>query len=151
MKTLQKLVIAAAATLFLAAVINSPNQSVLISTNTGDTVVADINKTKVTLLAAVKISRKKETIVKVLPADNLSFEATQIVIIEYGWFLANIITGSTTSSTTGVTSGRAWEYASPNFVVPMKKNQREGRRLCAKTPAFVLRVWEFASCEFQNA
>lgn len=131
MKTLQKLAIAAAATLFFsgcATISNSPNQSVSISTNTGDVVVADINGEKVTLPAAVKISRKGETIVKVLPADNPGFEATQIVITGKqklsGWFWANIITGGTTGSTTDAASGGAWEYANPNFVVPVKKKPK---------------------------
>lgn len=108
-----------------ATISNQTSQRVAIGTNTGDSVTADINGNKVKLPASVKISRSKDTVVKILPADNPGYEATELVIVGKQelslWFWGNIITGGTIGSTIDYALGGMWQYSNPNFVVPVKK------------------------------
>lgn len=125
MKKLLSLTLFAAFLTGCATISNQMSQRVAIGTNTGDSVTADINGKKVILPASVKISRSKDTIVKILPVDNPGYEATQLVIVGKQelslWFWGNIIWGGTTGSTTDWLTGGMWQYANPNFVVPVKK------------------------------
>lgn len=108
-----------------ATISNQTTQSVSITTGNGKSVVATINRQKMSLPTEVEISRVDGAVVQVLAQDNKCYESTQLVIKGKdkisGWFWANILTGGTTGSTTDAVSGGMWEYANQNFIVPVDR------------------------------
>ncbi len=153
MKTLQKLgiqklAIAAAATLFFsgcATISEGPSQMVTIRASDDSNVNATIEtksqtdmfgngfiqSSVVTLPTTVAISRKDGARIKISTKDNPDYENTEYVIAGRQninpWYFGNIFLlpymelGTTT---TDPMSGAMWKYANPNFVVPVKKKPK---------------------------
>lgn len=148
MKTLQKLAIAAAATLFLsgcATISSGPSQIVTIRASDDSNINATIEtksqtdmfgngftqSSVVTLPVTVAIGRKDGAIVRILTKNNPDYENTEYVIAGRQsinpWYFGNIFLffymelGTTT---TDPMSGAMWKYANPNFVVPVKKKPK---------------------------
>lgn len=63
-----------------ATISNQTTQSVSITTSNGKSVVATINRQKMSLPAEVEISRVDGAVVQVLAQDNKCYESTQLVI-----------------------------------------------------------------------
>lgn len=108
-----------------ATISNGPKQEISLTTSTGKSVVADIGGSKVNIPGKVKISRAKGAVVQVRAEDNPGYETTQLVISgknkTSGWFWLNIIWGGTFGSTTDAATGGMYEYANPNFTIPVSQ------------------------------
>lgn len=112
-----------------ATISNQTTQSVALTASNGKSVVATINGEKVSLPTEVEISRVDGAVVQVLTQDNKCYESTQLVIKGKnrisGWFWGNILTTGWgvgfTGSTVDAVSGGMWEYANPNFIVPVER------------------------------